>query len=321
MSRAWIWTIRFALLLCMRPDDTSGADGSPVVDASFEYRSVTQADRAIVYRLYAPPCAAHARELPLLLWFHGRGESGDDQRRQLAWLELILQDGARNVEFPALIVAPQFPRGAPPWVARPSGNEEDSGRSDPLRDVDRIVADVQSRYRVDTRRMSLAGISQGATAAWEYARRHPGRFAGLLSLAATDTRNLTAPATHDCPSQTTPPPAVWAFQSTADGPRLQAHITARIAELRRAGRPAHATMVDSRDHDCWTAALRDHRAHRWLIRQQLPAVADDAIDWWRTTIAPLRILATAAVMGLAARDARRRAAARSRSRPAGDLNR
>jgi hypothetical protein len=49
----------------------------------------------------------------------------------------------------------------------------------------------------------------------------------------------------------------------------------RLTELRQSGRPTRWTVIDAPDHDCWTAALREHRAHRWLIQQRLPADPDD----------------------------------------------
>lgn len=247
----------------------------PDVEARFQHHHFKHAGRTLAYRLYDPytqscaPSSGHltSRALPLLIWFHGRGESGDNQSDQLAWLELILGSGDGRQEFPAWILAPQFPRGTPPWVARASSYEEDKATADPLRDVDAMLAHVLAHQPVDTRRISLAGISQGATAAWEYARRHPGRFAALLSLATTDTRRLTAPGK--------PAPAVWAVQSTADGNPLLARVGQRLTELRQSGRPTRWTVIDAPDHDCWTAALREHRAHRWLIQQRLPADPDD----------------------------------------------
>ncbi len=240
----------------------------PDVDARFQHHRIPHAGRTLAYRLYDPRTDSGAQScMPLLIWFHGRGESGDNQRDQLAWLELILGSGDARQEFPAWILAPQFPRGAPPWVARASSPEENQATGDSLRDVDAMLAHVLARQPVDTRRISLAGISQGATAAWEYARRHPGRFAALLSLGTTDTRRLTTPGK--------PTAAVWALQSTADGEPLLERVGQRLTELRQSGRPARWTVIAAPDHDCWTAALRDHRAHWWLIEQRLPANQDD----------------------------------------------
>ena len=248
-------------------DASLRADVCPAVDSRFQRCRVTHHGRELSYRLYVPPGSSPSHPLPLVVWFHGRGESGDNQRDQLRWLELIMP--AENVaeSLAAFVLAPQFPHGDAPWVARPYGINDNTASpnaaiTDPLSDLDAMLADVLARQSVDMRRMSLAGISQGATAAWEYAQRHPGRFAALLSLGATGTRPLGAPTTA---------PAIWAFQSSADGPPLLARVQRRVEELRISGVAAYWTVVNSDDHNCWTVALRDHVAHHWLIAQQLSA--------------------------------------------------
>ena len=40
-----------------------------------------------------------------------------------------------------------------------------------------------------------------------------------------------------------------------------------IAEIKQAGGTAHLTLIESRSHDCWTAAFREYRIVDWLMNQ------------------------------------------------------
>src|ERR687898_2395363 len=76
-----------------------------------EYRSATGAK--LPYRLFVPPSAKRERELPLILYLHGRGGSGTDNRKQISggnalgthiWIEPAAQE-----RHPAFVLAPQIP--------------------------------------------------------------------------------------------------------------------------------------------------------------------------------------------------------------------
>lgn len=52
-------------------------------DLHFLYTGRGYRDRPFRYRLFVPHTASPADRRPLLVWLHGKGESGDDNRSQL----------------------------------------------------------------------------------------------------------------------------------------------------------------------------------------------------------------------------------------------
>ena len=99
--------------------------------------------------------------------------------------------------------------------------------SDHFQRLDSVVDEVIRQHPVDRQRIYLAGISLGASRCWQYAWRHPDRFAAILAMA---TGPLSDRAVEDLRRLST-----WAFQSIADGPaQLQrmAQSMCRIAEPR-----------------------------------------------------------------------------------------
>ncbi len=198
---------------------------------------------SVRFRLFRP----EAKQLmPLIVWLHGYGEAGCNNKDQLAWLELIVQD-----HLPAYILALQRPQAEPRWLTT-------SGNSDPLECLMAIIEDAVERFAIDHDRIYLCGISAGASGCWELARRHPGRFAAMLPLATTLVGD---------DAQTLVRTPVWAFQSSADGADSVKSVAQMIRNINAEGGRAHLTLIHSDRHDCWTAALGRYQALEWLLRQ------------------------------------------------------
>jgi predicted peptidase len=231
-----------ALTLPQRP-------AHPTVVRQFHEMTFQHADESQRARLYVPASSTD-RPLPLVIWFHGRGEAGNDNRSQLAWLELIF--GSGRVE--AIVLAVQAPLDQANWT---SGGWQDS---DPLSRVDAAYDHVLRYHAIDKQRIYLAGISQGASTCWHYARRHPGRFAAALPLATCQVNDQALSELAGL--------SVWAFQSTADGAAQLSRMRQLIARCKAAGVRARLTAVPGLSHDCWTSALTEYGAWRWLLRQR-----------------------------------------------------
>jgi predicted peptidase len=233
-----------------------------VVERFADLRCAT-ASGPVAYRLYVPPATAGKR-LPLVIWFHGRGEAGDDNRQQLAWLELVFgcQPAPRAVE--AMVLAVQSGPEQAAWSAA-RGAVDDwladvGGHVDEFERLDAVVSEVLRRWSVDRRRIYLAGISQGASACWQYAVRYPHRFAAMLPLGTGQISDQVAPQLHGMP--------IWAFQSAADGTAQARRMQQIVNRLSARGGRARLTVVPSSTHDCWTAALTEYKAWKWLLRQR-----------------------------------------------------
>ena len=243
----WIWP-----LLWIEPTRTPPR---PEVEQCFAWRELVSDTGQIAYRLYRPAVVDESERLPLLIWLHGRGEAGENNRDQLAWLELVLGRRQGHIaDHRCFILALQCSHSQPTWVGlRP-------GQPDPLQQLEQALQETIRREPIDTRRLYLSGVSSGGTGCWEFARRHPHRFAAVVPFASStaDPRVVTALVQ-------TP---VWAFQSTADGPAAWQATATLVQRLRKAGGRAHLTRVQSPSHDCWTAGFRRYRVWDWMLSQR-----------------------------------------------------
>ncbi len=209
----------------------------------------------MAYRLYRPRGVDSGAKVPLLIWFHGRGEAGGNNRDQLAWLELILgRRPSRRKRRDCVILALQCPADQPTWVA------PGSARPDLLDTLSDILRATIVEESIDLGRIYLSGVSSGGTACWEFARRHPGRFAAIVPFATTAVDPRVIAALRDTP--------VWAFQSSGDGPGAVQATDRLVTALVRSGGRARLTIVDAPGHDCWTEGFQRYRAWPWMLAQR-----------------------------------------------------
>ncbi len=128
------------------------------------------------YRLILPENYDAANKYPLLFFFHGAGERGNDNELQFFHCVQYLADNLPEV----IIVAPQCPVNNQ-WVDTPWANGAYSidavPESDELQAVMELLAQLQEEYSVDSDRIYASGISMGGFAVWDVMMRHNDVFA------------------------------------------------------------------------------------------------------------------------------------------------
>ncbi len=235
----------------------------------------------VPYRLHVPPQLETGRSYPMLIWLHGYGEQGTDNKQQLRWLDLVAST-LPDEDYYCLAV--QCPEGQP-WF-RSVGTTPDNYGSLTME----IFAELSASHPIDNDRVYLAGVSSGATGCWEMATRYPERFAAILSMSSSS-------GIRDGNQHLTQIP-IWAFYSVTD-PTPPPLLVQAVNALKQLGGNVQLTMVDNRelflnlelsrgllvDHDTWTAAFEHYKALEWLFSQRRgkAAIFPDPQQWaWWT---------------------------------------
>ncbi|HEY0272314.1 MAG TPA: PHB depolymerase family esterase, partial [Chitinophaga sp.] len=114
---------------------------------------------------------------PLLIFLHGLGEAGTDLNLVLAHgVPRMIANGAKmqytvnGKLFKFIVVSPQIPSG---W-----SNEQD---------IQNLINDVKSRYRIDANRIYLTGLSAGGAGTWNFAAsgaKYASNLAALVPVSA-----------------------------------------------------------------------------------------------------------------------------------------
>ena len=212
---------------------------------------------AIPFRLYEPPQTRPQKRYPLVVVWHGQGESDDDNSSQLAHLQYDARSFFKPYPLEAYILATQCPGDSPDWE-----NKIDRYDASPIDYTVAIIRALERIFPIDPTRISALGICSGASAALQAQSRNPKLFCAL-ALCSYSVRYGAEPEI-DVP--------VWAFANSDDPNAPIEPIRDLVLNLRQRG--ASAKLTESvGGHDSWTMALRDCQILSWLARQDADAYA------------------------------------------------
>ncbi|MET4105907.1 PHB depolymerase family esterase [Hymenobacter sp. UYP22] len=130
------------------------------------------------YLMYVPKSYNPATAAPLLVYLHGGVASAT--QFQVQDPGVAQEPIFRAAEQQGTLVLYPYGRKSFGWLEHEAA----------LAAVRRMVTQVQTRYRVDARRVYLGGMSNGGTAAFWYACQQPQGFAGFYALSATPVSKL-----------------------------------------------------------------------------------------------------------------------------------
>jgi predicted peptidase len=241
-------------------------DVSAAGPAGFEERrvSVPEAGQPVEfkYRLLRPAAVAAGQKLPLVIFLHGAGERGSDNRRQLAYLPTWLAEEENRRRHPCFVLAPQC-RTDHRWV-EVDWSDKTSVPQKPAMTVDMAAAvaaldAVMQAEPVDPARVYLTGLSMGGYGSWDLAARMPERVAAVIPICgggdeATATKLKPLP--------------IWCFHGDADKVVPVARSRTMVEAVRAAGGRVQYTEYAGVGHDSWTPAYRDAATLAWLFDQR-----------------------------------------------------
>lgn len=256
---------QLALLLCLMTACIAGHAAEP---AHLDERSLVLDGVTHRYQVFVPAGWTAKRHWAVVLFLHGSGERGDDNRAQLSqglppWL-------VEHRDFPAVVVIPQAPQGA-----RWNGAVEKMALQ--------ALEDSIKAWHGDRRRLYLTGLSMGGYGSWQIAVDRPSLFAAAAIICGgirhpNDNADLYLrgiPAGIDDPytwvANHIGNLPVWIFHGALDDvvpPResrqMAAALKARHADVRY-------TEFATLNHGSWQAAYATDGLWPWLFAHRLPA--------------------------------------------------
>ncbi len=123
-----------------------------------------QNGKSYPYALFLPKSLKQNEKVPLIVVLHGLGSSGANIISK--WVE------RSNKEF--AVLCPTYPMGA--WWAQPAEEM-----------VLGLIDQTREQYNIDSGRIFLTGLSNGAIGAYMIGMFYPDRFAGLIPIAGSIT--------------------------------------------------------------------------------------------------------------------------------------
>jgi predicted peptidase len=215
----------------------------------------------LLYRLLRPKDYDPQEKYPLVLFLHGAGERGDDNRAQLKWgCEQFASDENRS-RYPCFVVVPQCPEGEQ-WVDVPWSADRHTMPEKPtaaLRRSLELIEALPKEFSIDAGRLYITGLSMGGYGVWDAIQRRPDLFAAAAPVCGGGDPQYA--------KQIAGVP-VWAFHGAKDTV-VKPHRSREMVEAIRAadGDPKYSEFPDA-PHNSWTPAYSDPQLYAWLFAQR-----------------------------------------------------
>lgn len=253
------------------PDSATQSGGSQTdpLAAGFLEREVAAgtASGAIAgrYLLLPPRAPQPGRRYPALLYLHGAGERGGDNRSQVKHLPQVVLDPKFRDLHPGFVIAPQCRRRGT-WVEgdRSSLMSKPVG-GDPAPDLALALAALRktmAEEAVDPSAVIVSGISMGGYGTWDAAARFPALFAAAGPVCGGGDESAGARLA-GLP--------VWAWHGDRDPVVPVERSRNMVAAIRKAGGSPRYTELRECGHDAWKAAYGEGGMVPWLLRARRPA--------------------------------------------------
>ena len=201
----------------------------------------TQVKVQMGYLLYLPKDYDKQESWPLILFLHGAGERGND-------LELVKKHGppkliAAGKDFPLIVVSPQCPKER--WW-------------EPIELV-ALLDELSSKYKVDSDRIYVTGLSMGGFGSWRLASYAPDKFAAIAPICGGGEKYWTRRFAHL---------PVWAFHGAKDTGVPPERSQMMVDELKKKGGNPKLTIYPESGHDSWTETYNNPKFYEWLLVQK-----------------------------------------------------
>lgn len=213
------------------------------------------------YRWHAPATVEPGARYPLVLFLHGAGERGRDNRAQLKHgIGDILKWCEENRQ-PCFLLAPQCP--ADEWWApidrETMGAIPGAKPTAPMQRVIRLLDEVTVGQPVDPARFYVTGISMGGYGTWFLLATMPERIAAAAPVCGGGD-----------PARATAFKAVplWVFHGARDEVVPPAASRRMIEAIQQAGGQPKFTEYPDLQHDSWTRTYRNPEVLAWLFAQR-----------------------------------------------------
>jgi len=214
----------------------------------------------VLYRFAAPEKIGEGKKYPLVLFLHGSGERGNDNKAQLNHGVKSILENSEKLGQPIFLIAPQCPADKTwaPYRTDPS-SPADGTLANPLLDaVLALIEKTASEHAVDRDRIYITGLSMGGFGTWAAISRKPDVFAAAIPICgAGDPR--TAGRFKGLP--------IRIFHGDKDNVIPPAGSQLMFDALKEAGSDAKLTLYPGVGHDSWTKTYADEEVVRWLFAQ------------------------------------------------------
>jgi predicted peptidase len=236
----------FGLIVCVGCGTTMGEKSGKAGEQSKQMlnKKITKVADCN-YLLYLPADYGKGdKKWPLIMFLHGAGERGKN-------IEVVKKHGppkmiAQGKSFDFIVVSPQCPNDL--WWPE---------------QTDVLIAlldEIEAKYRVDTDRVYLTGLSMGGFGTWTLAAKYPNRFAAIAPICGGGERYS---------ANRLKKISVWAFHGAKDNTVPLIRSQEMVDAVKKAGGDAKLTVYPEAEHDSWTETYNNPELYEWFLSHRI----------------------------------------------------
>jgi predicted peptidase len=233
--------------------------------SAYQKLQFVQGKDTLPYRLLLPENYDGKKKYPLILFLHGRGESGTDNELQLTHgAKLFLHDSIRK-KYPAIIVFPQC-RQTSYW-SNVDIKEDSTGKrvfnfspeGEPTIDLaltEKLLKQLQHDLFVNKKQIYIMGLSMGGMGTFEIVRRNPKLFAAAIPICGGAN-----PFTAKQLKKT----SWWIFHGAKDdvvNPEFSIQMAKALQQYKA---NVKFTLYPEANHNSWDGAFAEPDLMHWLF--------------------------------------------------------
>ena len=216
------------------------------------------------YRILYPENFDKSKSYPVMLFLHGRGESGNDNNKQLTHGGKLFLTKEFRQQNPAIVI---FPQCAESSYWSNVNIEEVSGKrfftfqkgGKPTKAMDLLLQFTTTFFKqtfVDKSKIYVGGLSMGGMGTFEILRRKPTTFAAAFAICGGDNP-ANAKRYKNIP--------LWMFHGGLDdvvNPQLAYSV---FQQLRKLGHEPKFTIYPKANHNSWDSTFAEPELFTWLF--------------------------------------------------------
>lgn len=218
-------------------------------------------------RILYPENFDATKKYPLMLFLHGRGESGKDNQRQLTHGSKMFLDPEFRKNYPAVVVFPQCSDES--YWANVEIETVSNKRfftfkkgAEPTKAMKLLLAFTKDFFEndfVDRQKIYVGGLSMGGMGTYEILRRKRNTFAAAFAICGGDNAD-------NCKKYKDVP--LWIFHGGLDDvvtPQFSYNVYKKLREL---GNVPKFTIYLKANHNSWDPAFAEKDLLPWLFSHQ-----------------------------------------------------
>lgn len=221
---------------------------------------VSENGDSLLYRLLRPEAMKKSGKYPLVIFLHGAGERGNDNRKQLAKGGQMWLNPVNREKYPSFVLLPQCPENSR-WTTISRYSRKDKGEEAPsvMPQLKALIDTFLKMDEIDKDRVYITGLSMGGVGTFDMCVTYPEIFAAALPICGETRPELLKKARkikfriyHGDKDFVVP------FENSRNA----------YKELKRLG--ADVTYIEKVEvgHGVWNEAFNDPEYLGWMFRQR-----------------------------------------------------